>query len=220
MAVYKKKSAAVPQGSKASTKSSASSLKSNIKKSKPSRTRNWALILYPDSAPENWQDIIDSWHISWACSPLHDKDINPDSEEDKKAHWHIALCFDGVKSRQQIEELVKPLNCPKPQEMNSLVGTIRYFIHKDHPHKYQYPIEDIRAFGNIDIYELLKPSKSLQTSFLKQIIEIINEKDFYEYQDVWDYLSSEEPDLFETFIDRDRQVSKYLNSRRYKNVKE
>ena len=51
-----------------------------------SRARNWSLVVYPESAPENWRDILDDYHIPWVESPLHDKDINPDGEI-KKAHW-------------------------------------------------------------------------------------------------------------------------------------
>ena len=45
---------------------------------KDKRTRNWMIIVYPDSAPERWEDILDEMHIAWACSPLHDKDVNAD----------------------------------------------------------------------------------------------------------------------------------------------
>ena len=36
------------------------------------RTRNWTVVLYPESAPENWRDILDALHIEWVESPLHE----------------------------------------------------------------------------------------------------------------------------------------------------
>ena len=27
------------------------------------RARNWSLVVYPESAPENWRDILDDYHI-------------------------------------------------------------------------------------------------------------------------------------------------------------
>ena len=29
------------------------------------RTRTWTFVLYEDSAPENWRDIIDELHVEW-----------------------------------------------------------------------------------------------------------------------------------------------------------
>ena len=75
-------------------------------------------MFYPESAPENWRDILDDYHIPWVESPLHDKDVNPDGEI-KKAHWHIGLFFSGKKSYGQILEITNKLNCPAPQIMKN-----------------------------------------------------------------------------------------------------
>lgn len=187
--------------------------------SRATRTRNWTIIVYPDSAPENWREIIASWHISWAYSPLHDKDLNPDSEEDKKAHWHVALLFDSVKSFDQVRELTSVLKCPIPQQINSIVGTIRYFIHLDNPEKYQYSKDEIRAFGSIDIDELLKPSKSIEIGFMKQINNLLVEQNIYEFCDASDFLQEVHPDLFETFISHTVYFSAYLKSRLFKSIR-
>jgi hypothetical protein len=188
-------------------------------KSSATRTRNWTILVYPDSAPENWRDIINSWHIAWAHSPLHDKDLNPDSEEDKKAHWHVALLFDSVKSFEQVRELTKVLNCPIPKQINSLVGTIRYFIHMDDPSKYQYSRDEIKAYGSIDIDELLKPSKSVEISFVKQITNLLVENNIYEFCDASDFIQEAHPDLFETFMGHTFYFSSYLKSRLYKSIR-
>ena len=49
------------------------------------RTRNFATIVYPESAPENWKSILENEIVPALISPLHDKDINADGEK-KKAH--------------------------------------------------------------------------------------------------------------------------------------
>ena len=64
---------------------------------KETRTRTWTIVVYPDSAPENWRDLIDEQHIGWVESPLHEFDTNPTGEL-KKAHWHVLLCFGSVKA--------------------------------------------------------------------------------------------------------------------------
>lgn len=44
----------------------------NIKK------RNWAFVLYPESAPADWREQLQKTGLQCAISPLHDKDMNPD----------------------------------------------------------------------------------------------------------------------------------------------
>ncbi|MFS5611931.1 Rep family protein [Streptococcus agalactiae] len=40
------------------------------------RGRNWWIVVYPESLPENWKEIISTEPV--AISPLHDKDVNAD----------------------------------------------------------------------------------------------------------------------------------------------
>lgn len=83
-------------------------------KVKDNRTRNWTFVVYPESAPDNWREIIDEYHTPWIESPLHDKDVNPDGEI-KKAHWHVMMMFPTNKSYDQIREITMKLRSPNPQ---------------------------------------------------------------------------------------------------------
>ena len=78
------------------------------KKSTDNRTRSWSFVLYEDSAPDNWRDILDDMHIEWIESPWHDKDVNANGEP-KKKHKHILLIFPGKKSYEQIKEITDKL---------------------------------------------------------------------------------------------------------------
>ena len=124
---------------------------------KETRTRNWTIIIYPESAPSNWRDILDEEHIEWVESPLHNKDVNATGEA-KKEHYHVLLMFGGVKSYDQVLEFVKPLNCPIPTRCHNAKALVRYMAHLDNPDKYQYNISDIISHGGVDIAELLRPS--------------------------------------------------------------
>ena len=55
---------------------------------KVQKGRDWTFIVYPESAPLDWRNILDETHIKWIESPLHDKDFNADGTL-KKPHWHI-----------------------------------------------------------------------------------------------------------------------------------
>ncbi len=47
---------------------------------KDTRSKTWNLIVYPESAPEGWKELLVEDGISFVCSPLHDKDILPTGE--------------------------------------------------------------------------------------------------------------------------------------------
>jgi hypothetical protein len=48
----------------------------NREKGKDIKKRLWTIVLYPESAPEDWREIIKQSGIVFAVSPLHDRDIN------------------------------------------------------------------------------------------------------------------------------------------------
>ena len=51
-----------------------------VEKQITKRFRNYATVVYPESAPENWQEILSDQIIPAFISPLHDSDVNPDGE--------------------------------------------------------------------------------------------------------------------------------------------
>lgn len=153
---------------------------------KDTRCRNWTIIVYPDSAPLNWRDIIDEEHIEWIESPLHDKDINADGTE-KKEHYHVLLLFGGVKSYEQVLEFIKPLNCPIPTRCHNAKSLVRYMAHLDNPDKFQYSVSDIVGHGGVDIAEMLRPSSSERYSIIKEILEFVKDNSIIEFQDLIDY---------------------------------
>ena len=40
------------------------------------KSRTWGAVVYPESAPDNWIEILEETRIQFAVSPLHDKDVN------------------------------------------------------------------------------------------------------------------------------------------------
>lgn len=181
------------------------------------RTRIWAAVVYPESAPENWRDILDDYHIEWAESPLHEFDVNPTGEL-KKAHWHIVLAFDGPKSYEQVVEILAPLNGPIPQRCHSLKGAVRYFAHLDNPEKYQYSVADIVAHGGFDLTAALAPSSSERYAIVREMIQYVKAEGVTEYQDLMDYAIAEHSDTcFPLLCDSCTVVmQQYIKSQRHR----
>jgi len=128
------------------------------KKQQPPRTRHWGFIAYPTSVREDWLSILSQLGIQAAISPLHDKDVTQDGTL-KKPHWHVCLCFDSVKSQEQIQEITQAIvkegeKGYLPVRILSLRGTLRYFIHVDDPDKAQYSADDVQTIGGLDYVRL------------------------------------------------------------------
>lgn len=182
------------------------------------RARVWTFVIYPESAPENWRDLLDEFHIQWAHSPLHDKDVNATGEP-KKAHFHVAVTFEGKKSYEQVKEITDALHAPIPQRAHDLHALIRYFAHLDNPEKAQYSVDDIKGFGGIDIEECLRPSGSARYSLIGDMIAYIKDHHIVEYQDLMDYALANEPEWFKLLCDSASYVvDRYIKSQRLRSV--
>ncbi len=178
------------------------------------RTRTWLFIVYPDSAPEDWRSILDGFHVPWVESPLHDADKNADATE-KKAHWHVMLLFDNVKSYQQVTMFSKAVNGSFPIKCRSMRGSIRYFYHADNPEKAQYNKADIKGHCGADVEKLLELSASEKSVLLNHIFDFIVENDIVEYADILDYARLWRSDWYDLILHSYTLVLKsYLQSRR------
>ncbi|RLL57546.1 replication protein [Staphylococcus aureus] len=185
------------------------------------RTRNWTFVIYPESVVSNWRDILDDEHIQWVESPVHDKDTNPEGEI-KKAHIHILLMYDGVKSYNQILEITQKINASVPQKCGSAKGLVRYMIHMDNPEKYQYSRADIIGHGGVDILDMLKPTSGSRYEMFKEMTEFILDNDIREYEELWIYaMQNRYDDWFQLLADNGTfAINNFIKSRRHKIDKE
>lgn len=122
---------------------------------KASKTRYWAFIVYPESAPKNWLSILEDLHMQALVSPLHDKDLDSEGRP-KKPHWHVLLLASGPISQKRADEIIEPFGGTKSAEyVLSSRGYVRYLAHLDNPDKAQYNPAEIKAFGGADITKLI-----------------------------------------------------------------
>lgn len=151
------------------------------------KKRNWTFVLYPESAPSDWEEQIKLSGLLAAVSPLHDKDVNPTGEP-KKAHYHILLVYSGPTTYNAVAKFTASLNATIPQALESVRGMYRYFSHKDNPEKYQYDEHEIQTLNGFNIADLVELTKSEVNELKMNILKLIRDVDIYEYSGLVDFL--------------------------------
>lgn len=152
------------------------------------RTRNYAIVVYPDSAPPDWRDRLSGEHVQALISPLHDQDTNPDGTP-KKPHYHVMVMYDSVKTQEQVDELwdrvLGPNRVKHYETVNSTRGYARYLCHKDNPEKAQYSDEDVTALGGADYQDLIQLATD-DRSTLRMVFAYIREHGIRYYDELID----------------------------------
>ncbi len=172
------------------------------------RTRNWIFILYEDSAPPNWREVLDG--VPWIESPWHDKDVNEDAEHTpKKKHKHIMLCFEAVKTFEQVKEVTDALHAPIPQAVKSMVGQVRYFAHLDNPEKYQYDRAGVVGHG-IDAQGIIDTGAD-KMQVLTEILDYVETNRIYRFNVLVNYARKNNQTWFRLLANGyTRFISEYL----------
>lgn len=149
------------------------------------RTRNFACIVYPESAPDNWVDLLQDEFVPALISPLHDFDKNPTGEF-KKPHYHIIIMFDSVKTCEQAKEIFAKIGGVGCEVVNSIRGYARYLCHLDNPEKWQYSCDKVRCLCGVDYYNIIGLATDKYQA-IAEMIDFINENNIKSYKDLMTY---------------------------------
>lgn len=187
--------------------------------SKNVKKRNWAFVLYPESAPSDWREVLRQTGLQCAISPLHDKDLDPTGEP-KKPHYHVIACYSGPTSYNVVKGLTDGLRAPIPQALEQVRGYYRYFTHKDNPEKYQYEESEIQTVNGFSIMDFVELSKSEVLTIKRELQTLIREADITEYSDFMDVLQDSENAVqqYDVASSNTFFFEKYISSRRNKRV--
>lgn len=176
------------------------------------RARNFATVVYPDSAPKNWRDILTAEHIAAFVSPLHDQDINPSGER-KKPHYHVMLMFEGKKSKDQVKVIFDKIGGVGFETVQSQRGYARYLKHLDNPEKHQYTDKEVECFCGAD-YNSVCNLPTDKYKAIKEMMEFCKANDIVNYSYLLEYSSVNHFDWFRILCDNGTVVMKeYLKSR-------
>lgn len=186
------------------------------KKTETKRTRNFATIVYPESAPQDWFSLLAETKIPAFVSPLHDRDINPNGEE-KKPHYHVMIMFDGVKTEDQAREVFDTIGGVGLEVVKTIRGYARYLCHLDNPgDKHVYETGEVRQLGGAD-YTAVIGLASDKYKAIAEMLDFCDEWDITEYCDLLEYARAERFEWFRILCDNGTFVMReHLKSRRHK----
>lgn len=150
------------------------------KKSKIPRTRNFATIVYPESAPDNWLEILSETHIPAFVSPLHDKDLTATGEP-KKPHYHVLIMFDSVKTYEQAIAVFDKIGGVGFFVVEVLRSMARYFCHLDDANKARYDIKDVIELSGSNYNDIISSSSDRYRTFgeMMDFCDYYNVNSFY-----------------------------------------
>lgn len=191
------------------------------------RARNWQGILYPDSAPENWKELIEESCIDVLVSPIHDKDMNAQGEL-LKPHRHVLMLCSGIKSREAAADIMEAWGVivqrkpPVPGVLDSFkvenkVHAARYLCHLDsNIGKHRYNPDDVLAFGDIDYNRLIKRKNFLtdkESDSLSWIHEQMKKYDMNAYSYVVDWAKEQGEEIYSLVTGKfSNELTKYAKS--------
>lgn len=142
--------------------------------------RQISVLLWADSAPDDFIDRIEQLGYPALVSPLHDKDIYLDDEDGhekgtpKKAHYHVDFLFKGRKNAEQCQHIADVISGQDNYSWYFVVERYvhaRYLCHLDSRKKHRYPVSDLISINGANISKLIGDSE--EQEFTDEILNDI-----------------------------------------------
>lgn len=183
------------------------------KKDERRRTNVFATIVYPESAPADWIQIIKDTHVPTLISPLHDKDILPDGSP-KKAHYHVMQIYDGNKNFEtQVKPVFDRFGGVGREEILSQRGYARYMCHMDNPEKYQYEQEEVQEINGA-CYSATISLPTDELGMVDDMLCFIEDNDIYSFRKFLFWCKDNQKEWFRVLVSSKTYIIKeYLKSR-------
>lgn len=158
------------------------------------RKRAWTFVVYEDSAPTNWKDVLADQKVPMFVSPYHDQDVDPNGEP-KKPHWHVVVMYTSLHPEKAAQEISDMCSGVKVQAVKDVIGMARYLCHLDNPEKAQYAVNDVVCFGGADYLE--KVSKAADTdAALSEMMDWCIDNECYSFFRLSNYARANRADWF------------------------
>lgn len=180
------------------------------------RSKHFATVVYPESTLlSSMFEFLGDLKISYLVSPPHDSDLDEQGNL-KKAHFHVILVFDSLKSFEQIQSILS--SSPSDVQfcgleiVNSFPCYARYLCHLDNPDKAQYDVNDVVAFG-IDYFSIIVTKADKFISFVS-LLDFIESNPDLSFADLCFYARHNNPDMLQAIMSNSYTVRELLRSSR------
>lgn len=176
------------------------------------RTRNFATVVYKESAPDDWMEILRDEMIPAFVSPYHDSDVNPDGTP-KKPHYHVMLMFESVKTVEQASEVFKKIGGVGCEKVNNVRSYGRYLCHLDNPEKHQYSPTDVKSFSGADYLSIIGTPADRYKA-IREMQEFCDQEHIVSFAALMRYAASNRDDWFRLLCDNSTYViDKFLKAK-------
>lgn len=172
--------------------------------------RNWATIIYPESAVEEWQKILIDAHVPCYVSPLHKDDLDDDGNP-KKEHYHVLFAFKGNKSRKSVEPIVNDIGGVGLERVSDLHSYARYLCHLDEYKKTRYPMSEVVCIGGVD-YKKFRIQKKDMVESITDVVNMIVSEDIRSYSALLTFCCRERPELVNLIFTNAYAVQAFIKS--------
>lgn len=183
-----------------------SETKNNRSGEKDSRRRTWCTLVYPESAQENWLELLKATKVPCLVSPLHDRDLYTQEDEKsnpanvagtiKKPHYHVILMFAGKKSFEQVRDICESFGGIFPIVCDSACGMAAYLTHEFDDDKAKYDKADVKAFNGASYAATMCDNKEYKDIIIGEMLDWCDENNVYVYADLLRYARHENRDWF------------------------
>lgn len=165
------------------------------------KARFWSGILYPENMRDDWEDSISELLQIPYCYCIHDKDLLKESEEERKVHVHLIICFSNTTTfktaMRTFHKLDKNALCSclsTCEYIQNIRYMYNYLIHdtdkakKDK--KFQYPLSSRKFGNNFDIGSYEQLDISDRDRMLNELLDCVISENFTNFSDFYMFFKS------------------------------
>lgn len=164
------------------------------------KARYWVGVCYPENMVDDWQDKIgDLLQLPYAYC-IHNKDLETDTEENRKIHVHIIIAYGNTTTSNSALKAFNKLSkegakcCPFCESIVSIRNKYNYLIHdtedckKKHKHLYD---KSERITGNgFDIGAYVQLTTDEKEEIALELSDLVMDMNFENIKHLYKFVRS------------------------------
>lgn len=163
---------------------------------KKKKGRYFATIVYPESAPANWIQVLKDFHVAAYVSPLHDVDTydEPGKEGFKKDHYHVMVIWPNTVVPDAVKPIFDAIGGVGLELVVNGRGYARYLCHLDDDDKMRYEVDEVMTLSDAIDYKLFIRNAQDENNDLVDILTFIDENGMHSFRTICLTVAREHPE--------------------------